>query len=61
MFQALGEPPLFLAASVFMAIRNAITASRKSKGLCTTFRFDSPATSEKIRMACLDEITEKVN
>ncbi|XP_045109509.1 xanthine dehydrogenase/oxidase-like isoform X2 [Portunus trituberculatus] len=58
--KAVGEPPLFLAASVFFAIRNAVEAARKDHGLENIFRFDSPATAEHIRMACQDFLTEKI-
>ncbi|XP_077635560.1 xanthine dehydrogenase/oxidase-like, partial [Crocuta crocuta] len=58
--KAVGEPPLFLAASIFFAIQDAIRAARagntdyKMKKL---FRLDSPATPEKIRNACVDKFT----
>lgn len=58
--QAVGEPPLFLAASVFYAIRHAVEAARNDRGLHENFRFDSPATAECIRMACQDFLTDKV-
>ncbi|XP_029794417.1 xanthine dehydrogenase/oxidase-like [Suricata suricatta] len=58
--KAVGEPPLFLAASIFFAIKDAIRAARagntdhKMKKL---FQLDSPATPEKIRNACVDKFT----
>ncbi|CAD7676511.1 unnamed protein product [Nyctereutes procyonoides] len=57
--KAVGEPPLFLAASVFFAIKDAIRAARARNSDCKTklFRLDSPATPEKIRNACVDEFT----
>ncbi|KAF2363866.1 CO dehydrogenase flavoprotein C-terminal [Trinorchestia longiramus] len=91
--KAIGEPPLFLAASVFFAIREAIAAARSDErfrghgisdsvprnttastktvqsgtscnlGAATStdfFRLDSPATAERIRMACCDRITDIV-
>ncbi|KAL5482077.1 hypothetical protein EMCRGX_G022358 [Ephydatia muelleri] len=57
--KAVGEPPLFLAASVFFAIKEAIRAARRETGFPTSFLLDSPATVERIRMACLDEFTQK--
>ncbi|XP_071963028.1 xanthine dehydrogenase/oxidase-like isoform X1 [Antedon mediterranea] len=57
--KAIGEPPLFLAGSVFFAIKEAILASRKDCGIESSFRLDSPATAERIRMACSDTFTEK--
>ncbi len=58
--QAVGEPPLFLAASVFFAIKDAILAARAEGGLTGTFQLDSPATCERIRMACVDRFTKQV-
>uniref|UniRef100_A0A8C1ZSZ9 Xanthine dehydrogenase/oxidase n=1 Tax=Cyprinus carpio TaxID=7962 RepID=A0A8C1ZSZ9_CYPCA len=40
--KAVGEPPLFLAASVFYAIKDAITAARAESNLTGPFRLDSP-------------------
>jgi xanthine dehydrogenase/oxidase len=57
--KAVGEPPLFLAASVFFALKDAIKSARSEVGLSTEFRLDSPATAERIRMACEDEFTQK--
>ncbi|KAI0224327.1 Xanthine dehydrogenase/oxidase [Lamellibrachia satsuma] len=53
--KGIGEPPLFLAASVFFAIRHAIAAAR----LNDSFQLNSPATAEKIRMACVDQFTKQ--
>ncbi|XP_039283580.1 xanthine dehydrogenase [Nilaparvata lugens] len=57
--KAVGEPPLFLASSVFFAIYEAVKAARLESGLSGHFRFDSPATAARIRMACADHITSK--
>ncbi|KAI4895470.1 hypothetical protein NFI96_023969, partial [Prochilodus magdalenae] len=56
--KAVGEPPLFLAASLFYAIKDAITAARAESGLSGPFRLDSPATPERIRNACEDKFTK---
>uniref|UniRef100_A0A673LHN0 xanthine dehydrogenase n=1 Tax=Sinocyclocheilus rhinocerous TaxID=307959 RepID=A0A673LHN0_9TELE len=56
--KAVGEPPLFLAASVFYAIKDAIIAARAESGLTGPFRLDSPATPERIRNACEDKFTK---
>ncbi|TRY88303.1 hypothetical protein DNTS_016695 [Danionella cerebrum] len=56
--KAVGEPPLFLAASVFYAIKDAIMAARTESGLTGPFRLDSPATPERIRNACEDKFTQ---
>ena len=57
--KAIGEPPLCLATSVFFAIREAIKAYRHPQ--TDPLKLTSPATAEKIRMACQDQITEKVS
>ncbi|XP_012925612.1 xanthine dehydrogenase/oxidase isoform X4 [Heterocephalus glaber] len=58
--KAVGEPPLFLAASIFFAIKDAISAARAQRSDYNSkqlFRLDSPATPEKIRNACGDQFT----
>jgi xanthine dehydrogenase/oxidase len=47
-----GEPPLVLANSVFLAIKAAIRASRLERRLNGLFRFDAPATVQEVRRAC---------
>ncbi|XP_070813717.1 xanthine dehydrogenase/oxidase [Chaetodon trifascialis] len=56
--KAVGEPPLFLAASVFFAIKDAISAARAESGISGPFRLDSPASAERIRNACCDRFTK---
>jgi len=58
--KAVGEPPTFLSASVFFAIKDAITASRSANGVEGFFRLDAPATYEKIRLLCVDDHTRMV-
>ena len=55
--KAVGEPPLFLAASVFSAIKKAIYAARLDEGVVGFHLVDSPLTVERIRMACIDAHT----
>lgn len=55
--KAVGEPPFFLASSVFFAIKDAIVAARREVGNKDWFPLDNPATPERVRMACLDEFT----
>ncbi|XP_021073324.1 xanthine dehydrogenase/oxidase [Mus pahari] len=58
--KAVGEPPLFLASSIFFAIKDAILAARAQHGDSNAkqlFQLDSPATPEKIRNACVDQFT----
>ncbi|CAH0702363.1 unnamed protein product [Spodoptera exigua] len=59
--KAVGEPPLFLASSAFFAIKEAIRAARADAGVSLEFRLDAPATSARIRMACEDHITKKLD
>ena len=58
--KAVGEPPFFLASAAFFAIKDAIAAARAEVGNNEWFPLDSPATPERIRMACLDEFTEQL-
>lgn len=55
--QAVGEPPLFLGASVFFALKEAIYSARADAGHPGWFQLDSPATGERLRMLCADHIT----
>uniref|UniRef100_A0A0N5AMQ3 xanthine dehydrogenase n=1 Tax=Syphacia muris TaxID=451379 RepID=A0A0N5AMQ3_9BILA len=57
---AIGEPPLFLGVSAFFAIREAIKAYRKQNNVNEHLKFDAPATPEKIRLCCEDQITNRV-
>jgi xanthine dehydrogenase/oxidase len=57
--KAIGEPPLFLAASAFFAIRAAASAARadggcddKRRDMKGWIEVDSPASVERIRIAC---------
>lgn len=59
--QAVGEPPLFLGISCFFAIKEAIAAARKERGINPNFPLNSPATSARIRMACEDEFTKLID
>lgn len=53
--KAVGEPPFFLASAVFFAIKDAIVAARAEVGYNEWFPLDSPATPERIRLACTDD------
>jgi len=55
--KAVGEPPLLLGMSAYFAIREAIISSRRQSGLTGYYPMDSPLTSERIRMACVDQFT----
>eukprot|EP01038_Epipyxis_sp_PR26KG_P010944 gene10944-14695_t len=57
--KAVGEPPFFLGCSTFFAMKDAIIAARKEiKDVNSYYPLDLPATSERIRMACVDTITQ---
>ncbi|KAJ2726263.1 hypothetical protein GGI07_000740 [Coemansia sp. Benny D115] len=57
--KGIGEPPLFLGASVFFALRDAVLASRKQNGVVQeTLHMESPATPEILRLACEDEMVQ---
>ncbi|XP_072473321.1 aldehyde oxidase 2-like isoform X1 [Notamacropus eugenii] len=58
--KGLGESGMFLGCSVFFAISDAVTAARKERGLMEDFVLNSPATPERIRMACVDKFTEMI-
>lgn len=58
--KGVGEPPLFLGATVLFALKDAAYAARKEHNVVGYFRLDSPASVERIRMACVDPLVEKV-
>jgi len=47
-----GEPPLVLAMSVLMALRQAIRSARKDAGLTDFFILDVPTTADLLQAAC---------
>lgn len=60
--KAVGEPPLYLGFSVFMALREAVRAARAEHagaGPSDHFTLHSPATSERLRMACADRFARR--
>ena len=42
---------------MFFALKEACYAARKDAGLEGWFRLDLPATPERLRLACADELT----
>ncbi|XP_053217062.1 aldehyde oxidase 4-like isoform X3 [Podarcis raffonei] len=58
--KGVGEAGVFQACSVFFAIRDAVAAARKERGLHRVFTMDSPLNIERIRMACVDDFTEMI-
>lgn len=67
--RGVGEPPLFMGSAVFFAIRDALKAARRHGGLEAKVGdagdagglliLESPATPERIRLACEDEIMRR--
>lgn len=66
--RGVGEPPLFMGSAVFFAIRDALKSARKVAGVGATvgkdhceglLRLESPATPERIRLACEDDIMRR--
>ncbi|XP_069839456.1 aldehyde oxidase-like isoform X2 [Dendropsophus ebraccatus] len=58
--KGVGEPALFLGSSIYFAIKDAIVYARKDRGMSELFTMNSPATPEKIRMACGDRFTNMI-
>ncbi len=59
--RGLGEPPLVLASSVYFAVKEAVRAARSDANLKPHFfQLGCPATAERIRMACEDDVTDRV-
>ncbi|RQM07420.1 hypothetical protein DH86_00003214 [Scytalidium sp. 3C] len=54
--KGIGEPPLFLGASVLFALRDALVSARKDNGVKEHLALDSPATAERLRLAVGDDI-----
>ena len=54
--KGIGEPPLFLGAVVMWALKEAIYDARHNK---EHFQLNSPATSERLRLACQDRFAER--
>ncbi|XP_070199819.1 xanthine dehydrogenase/oxidase-like [Littorina saxatilis] len=55
-----GEPPLFLAASVLHAVHDAVTSARRDAGLQDIYvTLNTPATPDRIRLACSDRFTQQ--
>ncbi len=57
--RGVGEPPLFMASSVFFAIRDALKAARRQHGEVGVLSLQSPATPERVRVSCADPIIQR--
>ncbi|XP_048200158.1 aldehyde oxidase 2 [Perognathus longimembris pacificus] len=58
--KGLGESGMFLGSSVFFAIGDAVAAARRQRDITADFTVKSPATPERVRMACTDWFTEMI-
>lgn len=58
--QGIGEPTVFLGSSVFFAIKDAVAAARSESGVVGPFSLDSPATPERVCLACVSPFTQMV-
>ncbi|KAK7462501.1 hypothetical protein BaRGS_00038470 [Batillaria attramentaria] len=58
--KGMGEPALFLACSVLHAVQDAIDSARRDAGLEPQLFLDTPATPDRIRMACGDMFTKQI-
>ncbi|THH12808.1 hypothetical protein EW146_g7346 [Bondarzewia mesenterica] len=52
--KGVGEPPLFLGATVLFAMRDALRSARVQANLMDVQDFRAPLTAERIRLACGD-------
>ncbi|PVH89172.1 xanthine dehydrogenase [Cadophora sp. DSE1049] len=57
--KGVGEPPLFLGATVLFALREAVKSARRDNGVEEPLVLDSPATAERLRCLVGDEILKK--
>uniref|UniRef100_A0ACB8FZZ7 Inducible alternative oxidase 2 n=1 Tax=Sphaerodactylus townsendi TaxID=933632 RepID=A0ACB8FZZ7_9SAUR len=58
--KSMGETGVFLASSVFFAIKDAVAAARKERGMNGVFTLESPLNVARIRMACADHFTNMI-
>ncbi|XP_078536307.1 aldehyde oxidase-like isoform X2 [Lissotriton helveticus] len=58
--KGIGEPALFLGSSVYFALKDAVVAARKERGLSPALTLNSPLTPERVRMACGDHLTAMI-
>lgn len=57
--RGIGEPPLMLGSSAMFAMRAAVMARRAALGLDAHYALDAPTTSERLRLACEDDIVRR--
>lgn len=56
--KGIGEPPLFLGSTVLFALRDALTSARADNGISEPLALNSPATSERLRLAVGDDLVK---
>ena len=56
--KGVGEPPLFLGATVLFALREACRAAREMNGVKEHLELESPATAERLRLCLGDKLAE---
>ena len=54
--KGVGEPPLFLGATVLFALRDALVSARNQNGVAEPLVLHSPATAEQLRLAVGDDL-----
>ena len=52
---------MFLAASVLQAVQDAVSSARRDAGLDPFIVLHTPATPDRIRLACADRFTKQVS
>jgi xanthine dehydrogenase/oxidase len=57
--KGIGEPPLFLGATVLFALREAIKSARADNKVTDKLVLDSPATAERLRLLVGDELLKR--
>ncbi|KAK7520257.1 molybdopterin binding aldehyde oxidase/xanthine dehydrogenase [Phyllosticta citriasiana] len=57
--KGIGEPPLFLGATVFFALREAVRDARVERGVTEPLVLHGPATAERLRLAVGDDIVKR--
>ncbi|KAG7253129.1 hypothetical protein CRUP_024868 [Coryphaenoides rupestris] len=58
--KGIGEPTVFLGSTVFYAIKDAVAAARAESGFAGPFPLNSPATPERVCLACATPFSQRV-
>jgi xanthine dehydrogenase/oxidase len=58
--KGIGEPPVFLGATVLFALREALKSARTDNNVTEKLVLDSPATAERLRLLVGDELLKRV-